>query len=84
MKDFLFRLGIWAVGITLMLWIVLSYTSRMDVTKHQEGNITYLIFQKSNSIAVVNYTADSLEYEFLHQPTKTNYGDDTDSAVQVR
>jgi hypothetical protein len=54
------------------------------ITKQQEGHITYMILTKGNSIHVVNYTADSLEYEFLHQPTKTNYGDNTDSAVQVR
>lgn len=41
------------------------------LNEYHRGNITYLIFRRNNSIYVVNYTADSLEYEFLHSPTKT-------------
>lgn len=45
--------------------------------EYHHGKITYLIFHKSENIHVVNYTSDSMEYEFLHQPTKQSNETDT-------
>lgn len=43
------------------------------VRRYQEGKVTYLIFGDGNAVA--NYTSDSMEYEFLHSPTKTKEDD---------
>lgn len=49
-----------------------------SVVKYQYGSITYLLFQQGNGgVAVVNYTSDSMEYEFLRHSTKPG----TDSTV---
>jgi predicted ABC-type exoprotein transport system permease subunit len=52
----------------VLYWI---YARSITATKRQMGNITYLIFERGNNLSVVNYTSDSMEWEFLHQPTKT-------------
>lgn len=50
----------------------------IDVYRYSVGNVTYLVFDKGNSgvggVAVVNYTQDSLEYEFMKCPTKAEPG----------
>jgi hypothetical protein len=55
-----------------------SFTGK--VVKYQQGSITYLVFindgYKAGGLDVVNYTQDSLEYEFLHSPTKIAHGED--------
>lgn len=45
------------------------------VSPYQYDKITYLVFKTDGGIHVVNYTADSLEYEFLHSPTKITRDD---------
>lgn len=79
-KDFmqyLLYIGIATVFLVGLIWYMTS--GKVKPTRYIEGNITYLVFKTSNSIAVVNYTQDSLEYEFLHSPTKT-YHDTATSA----
>lgn len=71
---------LWSVVLFLcILGGVLSCNSNRKVedgivtSKHQKGNITYLVFELSGGyggIAVVNYTADSVEYELLKSSTK--------------
>lgn len=62
--------------ISYTTWYVFEKDSKgVTVIKYQIGNMTYLVF--GNGSSVVNYTSDSMEYEFLHQPTKTLYGQDT-------
>ena len=47
-----------------------------SVVKYQYGHMTYLVFDKGNGgVAIVNYTADSLEYEFLHSSTKSEFNE---------
>jgi hypothetical protein len=48
-----------------------EFDKDINLVRHQEGKITYLIFGNGNGMSVVNYTQDSLDWEFLHSPTKT-------------
>jgi hypothetical protein len=61
------------------------------LNEYHRGNITYLIFCRNNSIYVMNYTADSLEYELYTSPTKIltsgnncDTGINSSQPVQVR
>ena len=65
----------------------------IGINVYQKGNITYLTFENRNGLCTVNYTSDSMEWEFLHQPTKTttngyssnyHWTYDSDSIIQVR
>lgn len=40
------------------------------IYEYRRDSITYLVFQRGEGLFVVNYTQDSLEYEFLKHPTK--------------
>lgn len=40
------------------------------IDEYQRDHTTYLIFHRGEGIFVVNYTQDSLDYEFLHQSTR--------------
>lgn len=73
LTSFLSLLTMFVAGIMMDSCRSNSHTeSGIITTKKQIGNITYLIFEPSSSnvggITVVNYTADSAEYEFLHPP----------------
>lgn len=61
----------------------------ITVYQHQQGSITYQVFQNKYGLQVRNYTQDSLEYEFLQQSTKSStYESDTsihrDTSVKVQ
>lgn len=72
----------WALAVSFMLFLVYyikaQFSNNIKVTTLIEGKITYLVIRNGDGLDVVNYTQDSLEYEFLHQPTKTQFnGHDT-------
>lgn len=66
------------LGIEIYRTYLLSKAMKADqqidedvlVSTHREGKIVYLIFSTTKGITSHNYTIDSMEYEFIHPPTK--------------